>query len=203
MIEIISIQFCVLRKRVHSRIAQYDRSVNTITLQRLIWLWSNFVHRTVLLISRSREEDENDWSTPSGVIPKNLIIPDDLFHGAPHKKKCLRIDRKVSYLVELEKLHMWEKNQPSISFLWEWYRSHNFSLKSSKFVKNKKNLQNLWAWVFSYYMVENEFQIYILVLHELTHSPTCFFLFCICMKKKVFGTQWWSLTEMIMLTISA
>jgi len=82
------------------------------------------------------------------------------------------------------------------------YRHHNFSLKSWKFLKNEKTLQNLWAWVFSYCMVKNEFQIYIVVLHELTHSPTCFLLFCICIKKKFFGTHWWSLTEMIGLTIS-
>ncbi len=63
------------------------------------------------------------------------------------------------------------------------YRSHNFSWKSWKFLKNEKTLQNLWAWVFFYYMVKNEFQIYILVLHELTHPPTYFFLFCICIKK--------------------
>jgi hypothetical protein len=82
------------------------------------------------------------------------------------------------------------------------YRSHNFSWKSSKFLKNEKTLQNLWAWVFSYYMVKNEFQIYILVRHELAHSPTCFFLFCICIKKMFFGTHWWSQTEMIVLAIS-
>jgi hypothetical protein len=79
--------FCVLKKWVHSRIGQYGRpSVNTITLQRLIRLWWNFVHRTVLLISRSREEDENDWSTPSWFIAKNVVIPVGLFHGVPPKK---------------------------------------------------------------------------------------------------------------------
>jgi hypothetical protein len=80
------------------------------------------------------------------------------------------------------------------------YRSHSFSWKSWKFLKNQKNLQNLWSWVFSYYMVKNEFKIYILVLHELADSPICFFLFCICMEKMFFGAHWWSLTEMIMLT---
>ncbi len=81
------------------------------------------------------------------------------------------------------------KSQPSMSFFWEWYRPHNFIWKSSKFVKNQKNLQNLWAWVFSSYMVKKEFRIYILVLHELAYSPICFFLLCICMKKLFFGTQ--------------
>ncbi len=38
-------------------------------------------------------------------------------------------------------------------------------------------------------MVKNEFQIYILVRHELAHSPTWFFLFCICIKKIFFGTK--------------
>ncbi len=37
--------------------------------------------------------------------------------------------------------------------------------------------------IFSCYMVKNSFQIYILVRHELAHSPTCFFQFCICIKK--------------------
>jgi hypothetical protein len=52
-------------------------------------------------------EDENDWSTPTWVIAKNVIFPGGLFHGVSPKKKreCLRIDRKVSYLIELEKLY--------------------------------------------------------------------------------------------------
>jgi hypothetical protein len=66
------------------------------------------------------------------------------------------------------------------------YRSHSFSWKSWKFVKNEKNLQNLWASFFSYYRVKNEFQIYILVYHELAHSPTYFLLFYSCIKKNVF-----------------
>jgi hypothetical protein len=160
-------------------------AVNTITLQRIIRLWWNFVHRTVSLISRSREEDENDWSTPSWFIAKNVIIPVGLFHGVSHKKKhkCLPIDRKVSYLVELEKLYLWLKKSAINIVPLVRYRSRNFSWKSWKFLKNEKTLQNLWAWVFSYNMVKNEFQIYILVLHELAHSPTCFFLFCNCIKK--------------------
>ncbi len=54
-------------------------------------------------------EDEHDWSTPSWFIAKNVIIPVGLFHGVSPKKKhkCLRIDRKISYLVELEKLCLW------------------------------------------------------------------------------------------------
>jgi len=48
------VYFCVLKKWGHYRIGQCIRpSVHTITLQRLILLWWNFVHRTVLLISRS------------------------------------------------------------------------------------------------------------------------------------------------------
>ncbi len=38
---------------------------------------------------------------------------------------------------------------------------------------------------FSYYMVKNEFQIYIHVGHELAHSPTCFF-FILHLYKKFF-----------------
>ncbi len=102
---------------------------SSITLQGLIRLWWNSVHRTVLSISRSREEDDNDWSTLSWVIATNVIIP---WSFTRKKNKCLRIDRKVSYLVELEKLYLWEKNQPSISFLWERYRSQNFSWKFPK-----------------------------------------------------------------------
>jgi hypothetical protein len=37
----------------------------------------------------------------------------------PKKHKSLRIDRKIFDLVELEKLYLWQQNQPSISFLWE------------------------------------------------------------------------------------
>jgi hypothetical protein len=40
-------------------------------------------------------------------------------------------------------------------------------------------------------MVKNEFQIYILVRHELAHSPACFFLFSICIKKYFFATHWY------------
>ncbi len=80
-------RFCVLKKWVHYRIGQYVRpAVYTITLQGLIRLWRNFVQRTVSSISRSREEDEKDWSTPSWFIAKNVIIPVGLFHGVSHKK---------------------------------------------------------------------------------------------------------------------
>ncbi len=67
------------------------------------------------------------------------------------------------------------------------YRSHNFSLKSWKFVKNKKFCKICKFCgldFFSYYMVKNLFQIYILVRRELAHSPTCFFLFAFV--KKIF-----------------
>ncbi len=112
----------------------------TITLQRIIRLWSNFVYRTVLLISQSREEDEIDWSTHLPELYQKMW----LFLMAYSmefltKHKCFWIERKVSVLVELQKFYLWFKYQPSLSFLGERYRSHSFSWKSSKFGKNKKN----------------------------------------------------------------
>jgi hypothetical protein len=135
--------FCVLKKWVHYRTGQCVRpSVYTITLQRFIRLWWNFVHRIVLLESRSREEDENDWSTVSWVIAKHVIIPADLFHGVSPKKTQVSPNRPKGILScrAWKVVFVVKKSAITIVPLGR-YRCHNYSWKSWKFVKNKKNLQ--------------------------------------------------------------
>ncbi len=135
-------------------------------------------------------KDENDWSTPSWFIAENVIIPVGLLHGVSHKKTT-----SVSESTEKHPILQSLKSCICGKKISHQYRSFGkiqvsqFQLEILKILKNQKTLQNLWASIFSYYMVKNEFQIYILVLHELTHSPTCFFLFCICIKKHFFGTH--------------
>ena len=50
-----------------------------------------------------------------------------------------------------------------------------------------QNLQILWTPFFPYSMDKNEFQIHILVRHDLAHSPIYLFLFCIDLIKKFQG----------------
>jgi hypothetical protein len=115
-------------------------SVYTITLQRFIRLWWNFVHRTVLLISRSREEDENGWSTPSWVIPKNVIIPVSLFHGVSPKKKQVSLNRPKDILSFRASKVVFVVKKSAITIVPSGrYRSYSFSWKSWKFEKNQKN----------------------------------------------------------------
>ncbi len=82
------------------------------------------------------------------------------------------------------------------------YRSHNFSWESWKFVKKQKKFANFVGLIF-------------FILHDQKWIPnvnSCsswarafahmFLLILHLYKKKIFRTHWWSLTEMIVLTIN-
>jgi len=125
-------------------------------------------------------EDENDWSTPSWFMAKKCDyscgpIPRSFSQRKtqvpPNRPKGILSCRawKVVTVVKKSAINIVPLGR---------YRSHSFSWKSRKFVKNQKNYKicKFCGLEFSsYYMVKNQFQIYIHVRHELAHLPTCFF----------------------------
>jgi hypothetical protein len=72
--------------------------VYTITLQRIIWLWWNFVHRTVLLISRSSSKVRTIGPHLPELLQKNVVIPVGLFHSVPPKKTQVSPNRPKGIL---------------------------------------------------------------------------------------------------------
>ncbi len=87
---------------------------------------------------------------------------------------------------------------------WERYRSHNFSWKSRKFVKNQKfaKFSNFVGLIF--FLLNG--QKWIPNIYSCSSWARAFahmFLLILHLYKKMFlGAHWWSLTEMIVLTIS-
>ncbi len=83
------------------------------------------------------------------------------------------------------------------------YRSHDFSWKSWKFVKNQ-NICKIWKFCgLDFFPIIrskiNSKYIFLFVMSSRIR-PHVSFLFCICVKF-FFETYWWSLTETIVLTL--
>ncbi len=114
-------------------------AVYTITLQRLIRLWWNFLHRTVLTISRSSSEMRTIgphlpelyqkmwlflWAYSMEFLSKKTQV-------YPNRPNIILSCRawKVVFVIKISAINIVPLGR---------YRSHNFSWKSWKFVKNQK-----------------------------------------------------------------
>jgi hypothetical protein len=121
-------------------VSMYGRpAVNTITLQRLIRLWWNFVHRTVLLISRSSSKMRTMGSHLPELYQKMWLFLWAYSMEFLPKKTQVSLNRPkgILYFRAWKVVFVVKKSAIIIVPLGR-YRSYSFSWKFWKFVKNKK-----------------------------------------------------------------
>jgi hypothetical protein len=195
--------FCGLKKWGHYRIGRCVRpSVYTVIRQRIIRLWWNFVHRTVSLISRSSSKMRTIgphlpelyqkmwlflWAYSMEFLPKKTQV-------SPNRPKGILSCRawKVVFVVKKSAINIVPLGR---------YRSHNFSWKSWKFAKNRKIFKfcGLDFFHIIWSKMNSKYIFLFFMSSSIRPHASSYFAF---VQKKNFGTHWWSLTEMIVLTIS-